>query len=1386
MQIDRQSRRSDAGRSAQGELWMPRLPHSPPDSHDAVESRGEEALSTSVTTQQAEPQKRRIVEVILAPLRIRDYRLLLGGQVISNLGDNFFFVALPWLVLTRGGGAEQLGFLLAAFGIARIAFTLWGGILSDRLGPRRVMLIADIGRAVITGILTWLVLWQPNPPFWQLCVLAIPLGALTGVFQPASFSIVPDLLPDEVLPAGNALSTSTRQLASMIGPSLAGVVIGALQVGAALAYDAGSFVVSAVSLGLMRYKDSHIQAPGRATTGSTLERASTDAAASQTGARRDDPLSETAGYDDDDKSKQLTLWQLVRSSQVFQVALAVVLLTGLTFDGMLVVALPALTRGPFAGGPSGYGVLLAAFAAGMLIGAAGSTLLGSLRQSARVALLLVIVEAGAFAAVPFLGGIVGAVLALALAGAANGMASMLFLTLVQRQLPQHLRGRIMSALLLANDGLFPVSVALAGVVTTRWGPAAMFPLGAFAILVAALFGLSQSDIRRLSVKVERDPRVKKSGTATPVAQKVSAPASSPPSRPPNKAIVNVALSVIATAIVLLLCVQGLGALPALGPTFNPDTGAWTMAIDAKNPTNTSLRLAGLQGPVQVKFEANGTPHVIATNDHDLFLAMGYLHAKFRLLQMDLMRRQGESKLSAIAGKAALPSDEFEYQLGLTRTAQAEWDQMRPGDETREALVAYAQGVNAIITDETASGHLPALFKLLGYQPERWTPLDSLVIQGVMTQSLSLSDTPLHYSYLVKSLGMERTMAWFPQNALNEQRPWDPGPYQQLAPAPLPTIQGTQTGQTAQSTQSGHVTQQIGDATLQAASSIISMLSQLPPTAIHTFPNSNAWAVDGTMTASGKPLMAGDPHLEETLPSTWYQIDAWSPNYQFSGVSIPGLPAILIGHNAHISWTLTNGQNQQSLYYAEQTDAAHPGQYFWNGSWHQLQKLQYSIPVKGESPHSLTVELTAQGPIVTRFGLTMALWWAGAVPSHDLQAMLGVMRASNFGEFRSALKNWGAPSQTVVYADDQGNIGEQSAGYYPLVKSGQPWLPLPGTGESDVVGTIPFEALPTLFNPPTHFVFAANQRPVDASYPYFIGTPLDGWDQGYRADQIYHHLSGAQHLTVQDMQNLQLDTHDYMAQQFVPPLLDALANAKLTPQEQQAADLMRKWDYNMNIESPAATIWNRFLHHYVYDAVHPWWDFYHVPENQDPKGLRYTPDGGSSAFQALGQNLLYWDQVEPNNPIFSLPNGTHRSASDVLRESFSHTVDALSKRFGPDPNQWTWGKWNQHEIPSVLPIDSLGYGPYPHGGDNRVINSEDITGRVQKIATAGPSWRFIMDWSTGQGEGVYPGGESENPLSPWYTNQISAWWNGHYFPMLTHDQVSAQSTVGTWSFLPAAS
>jgi MFS family permease len=419
---------------------------------------------------------------LLVPLHYRDFRLLFSGQLISIIGDNFYEVALPWLVLSKGGNAQDLGIVLVAYGIPRVSTVLVGGWLSDRLRPRRIMLSADCARMLLVGALAALAVWG-HPAIWQICALVAPLGLFAGLFIPASWAMTPDVLPDDALQAGNSLNFSWVQLANLAGPVIGGLVVGWFRSGIALAVDAFTFIASAATLAAMRGG----RKPEPMVTGveeSQQERQTEYATGNEMSAVQ--------------RASEIGIWQFLRGSRLFQLILLMVIAFNLIYGGTLEVGLPALAHGPLHAGATGYGTLLAAFGAGALVGGMSGGFLAHVPRPWLVNMVVWALQGLAVVAIPLTGTITGSAIALGLMGLCNGLGNVSFLTLVQQALPRHLMGRFMGAIAFGNFGLFPISVAVAGFAVAAFGPALVISAGgAFIILVIGAV-LIPSEFRRIA------------------------------------------------------------------------------------------------------------------------------------------------------------------------------------------------------------------------------------------------------------------------------------------------------------------------------------------------------------------------------------------------------------------------------------------------------------------------------------------------------------------------------------------------------------------------------------------------------------------------------------------------------------------------------------------------------------------------------------------------------------------------------------------------------------------------------------------------------------------------------------------------------------------------
>ncbi|MFI9219473.1 penicillin acylase family protein [Streptomyces werraensis] len=830
----------------------------------------------------------------------------------------------------------------------------------------------------------------------------------------------------------------------------------------------------------------------------------------------------------------------------------------------------------------------------------------------------------------------------------------------------------------------------------------------------------------------------------------------------RRAIHLVCSATVALALLLLLG-AGHGTVPALGKALVPGGGIWASSSAQTTARTETLTLPELDEPVRVSFTAEGYASIEARTDHDLFLAQGYVTARLRLTQLDLQRRMGQGRLSELVGAAGVKSDTFELSLGLLRTAHARWAATPPDSASGRALTAYAAGVNSWIGTLQKTGEWPTIYGLTGVRPRPWTPIDTLVVQGVLTQQMNFNTIPLDYALLHRSLGRELTEEWFPVQAPTSQRPYDPGPYRALPPAPLTVPNANAADPDAPPA---------APAGTSTASSSAHEGIALPDTVRQLDFNSNAWAANGPKVAGGGAMLAGDPHLQTTLPSYWFQLSLRSPGYRVAGGTLPGVPGVLAGHNEHISWSLTNAQTVGTLYYREKLSPDRPDSYYWDGAWRPMEKAHYTIPVRGGATKNLIVDLTVHGPMMTVLGQRVSVNWMGNYAHNDLDALLAANRAHDFASFRRALRDWKAPALNFVYADDRGHIGTVLAGDVPQTPKGsRPWLPLSGTGAEDVVGTIPYDALPRAYDPPGHLVASTNQRPAGPDYPYFLGTTMN-FDPGYRQAAIerFHTDRGA--LRTEDYTTLHNDVTDDLAVRLVPALLTALDEEKLTGRQRAARDLLADWNHTMDSDSPAASVWWTFLDSYLHAVFEPWWDEKKVPADKD----RWILDLDRSPIP-LREALEHWTLDDPDNAAFTPPDGPHRDAPQAMRAAFRTAVADLTRELGPRPSAWTWGKLHTREIPSITGAPGLGYEPYADDGSPWTVDAAggDLN------SSYGPSFRLIARW-TGPGAGtavaIYPGGQSDTPTSAWYDNLVPLWRDETYLPLRPPERPA--DTAATWS------
>lgn len=717
--------------------------------------------------------------------------------------------------------------------------------------------------------------------------------------------------------------------------------------------------------------------------------------------------------------------------------------------------------------------------------------------------------------------------------------------------------------------------------------------------------------------------------------------------------------------------------------------------------------------------------------HDLFVAQGFVHAQDRLWQMESQRRLGFGRLAEVIGKRAIDTDRYMRILGLGRAAQHDVQQLSA--EARTTIEAYVRGVNAFIQQHRSK--LPPEFIALRHTPEQWDVVDVIVWGKVMALSLS-GNWPQEVlrAQMVAQVGSARAAQ-----------------YQLTARADLPFI--IPSGAT--------YTPDIGQSALDLAQNAQPWLNESNDR------GSNNWVVNGTRTKSGHALLANDPHLGLTIPSIWYEIHLHAPDYHVAGASFAGVPGVVIGHNNHIAWGVTNSMTDLQDLYMERFDLSDAAglRYEYRGQWHHAELIYETIRVKGDAPVIEPVRITRHGPIITpltrpdgsRENNPLALRWTALDRSTLVDAILALNRATNWHTFRDALRLWDVPPQNFVFADVDGNIGYQLAGHIPMRAQGDGKLPVPGwSGEYEWQGVVPFEQLPMQYNPPEGFVVTANNQIVADDYvPAIRGE----WSSGWRAERIRQLINQYPQHDLATFARIHGDQRSLSGLELISiagrlPNGDALAN--------QARAILAGWDGELHVDSIAATIAVQLLEEIKRAVFAP---VSHTMNLVVGIGAFASRPGQEYMARALPQILNAL--VSNNNDWFD----DGRSWDDILAHAWPAAITTIRKRLGDDPVRWRYGNWHtltfQHPFGSMPIIGKLfNRGPFAFGGSGDTVNVCGITTAPNgstMYSTA--SLRIICDpsdWE--QCRSMHPVGQSGHPLSQHYADFIKPWINTEYHPM----------------------
>lgn len=775
------------------------------------------------------------------------------------------------------------------------------------------------------------------------------------------------------------------------------------------------------------------------------------------------------------------------------------------------------------------------------------------------------------------------------------------------------------------------------------------------------------------------------------------------------------------------------------------------AGDAAMIPAASARIGALSARVEVIFDLYAVPHVYASSAEDAYRALGWLHASDRLWQMELLRRRASGTLAELIGLTALASDELVRRLGIRRTAEEALATGLVGDEVPRSLAAYAEGVNAKLVDLGEEG-LPAELRALGVVPAPWTPADSAAFSKYMGWDQSGTDSDLWLGMMVEKLGADTVAELWPLDRPYERTtiPED-GPIAAGA-APRATAGGgvNSADVAALAARSGpHLA-------AREARALIEQLAAAARDDSGGAYGSNNWVVSGARTQRGKPVLANDPHLGLTIPSLWYTVHLSAPGFHVAGVTFPGQPFVTIGHNDRMAWGFTNMQADAVDYFVETPNPANSKQYRYRGEWKDFETRVETIAVRGAAPSQLVVRSTLHGPVLEAGGKLVALAWTGLRPTRELLGIARLNRARNMSEFLDAMRVLDTPPLNVAYADVDGHIAMAPWGDLPIRARGLGRVPVDGaSGDFDWTGLIPREEMPLSIDPQRGWLASANGRPAPAGYPHHLGWM---WDPSYRTRRIHALLGGAAHFGLKDMQRFQLDAHDVAAEVFTPVFLEAMLSVSpLGPAEADALDAIRGWNFEFTTDTIAGTIWSRWFERYR----HAVWD-----DEWSSRGI--VQPGGSWGYTGDNERepaLEVLEQMTRENPRsiwFDDRTTPQRETRDELVvASFRSAIAELRSELGADTRQWTWGRVNRLALEALSRDPRAARGGAELRGGPFTLSPGGKGGPV----SAGASWRQVVDLGAlGESVGVYPGGESGDPASAHYDDQLGLWVAGAYAPL----------------------
>jgi penicillin amidase len=781
-------------------------------------------------------------------------------------------------------------------------------------------------------------------------------------------------------------------------------------------------------------------------------------------------------------------------------------------------------------------------------------------------------------------------------------------------------------------------------------------------------------------------------------------------------------------------------LPALITGFN------SLKEDERRPWSKyegELVIPGLKENVTVYTDERGMPHIYAGNENDLYMVAGYISARERLWQMDLIRRGSTGRLSEIFGKSFSKTDILMRCLKISEKAESILQNQPP--EIFDCLQAYTDGVNAFIRGSHED--LPVEFRILSYHPEEWTLTDITNIIGYMGWSLTARNlTSELFNYeLVQKFGVERALQLIPDWKIETDVIY-PG-------------------------------FKLDDALLAEVHSFTSSQEQLEKLGIYAFSGSNNWAVSGSRTETGRPFLSNDMHLPFGSPGIWIQMhQVVRGKLNVTGVMIPGQPFIIAGHNERIAWGMTNLMVDDVDLFAEKINPENNNQYYFNGEWRDMTIRDEVIKIKGRKQDTIETRYTHRGPVISGYvpvnNISLSMRWSGYDDSDEIRAVYLINRAENWDDFREGLSSFRSISQNFVYADIDGNIGLNAGGGIPVRKGSGSLIRNGETDEYDWKGYVPFEQLPSSYNPENGHVSSANNKTVNDNYPYYISSEFV---MPYRINRIRQMLDEKEFYSPEDFKRMINDQHSDLARRLTPYILRLSDHPeRLNAQESLALETLAGWDYDMNKELIAPSIFEHFRMCLRKNLL------------ADEMGELYN-----RLYYMTAEYYMYHLIVNgPDDWVDNILTPERETIDDIVLKSYKDCIESLIHKYGKNMNRWTWGKIHEltftHPLGTVRILDflfNLNSHHYGVGGSDHTVSPYFSLDSELKVGQ-GASVRNIFntaDWDESQS--VIPGGISGIPGTEFYLSQAETYIEGKFYKDLFTENAVRSSAKYTITFIP---